>query len=205
MKHWCLTIITFVAPLTAGVQTASAQTPRFTTMVEVIRDHEWADAVSNLLDIMAAMPDSDYTWKPAATMRSFGEIVGHITSVQFRFCDAVGGAPPQPRADWEKRPSPSQARQGLMASLDRCDAVMDNLSDADLLRNTAQGGIVGDAFVTMTGHTRRETGKLVSYLTARGHKAPSVLYQCGRRWRPASMRTTDVRGERCIPIDIRPR
>lgn len=192
----CLTLIV------SAPRDLVAQDTRFSTMVEVIRDHEWADAVSNLLEVIAAMPEADYAWKPTPAMRSFGEVVGHITNVQFRFCDIVSGGPTVSREDWEKRPSFVEARQGLLQSLDRCDAVLDKLTEAGLLRKTSQGGIVGDAVVTMTGHTRRETGKLVAYLTARGYKAPSVQYQCGRRWLPAAMRTTDVRGDRCVPLDV---
>jgi len=169
---------------TAEVKQQSA--PKFATLVDVIREHEWGDAVSNLLDIVEAMPDADYSYRPAPGMRSFGEIVGHIANVQFAFCDIVTGAPAKPaRDDWEKRPGKAESIRGLRQSIQFCDGVLDGMTGERLSTPTARGGLIGDALITMNGHTRRETGKLVTYLTAKGHKAPAIVYQQGRRWRTA--------------------
>src|SRR5215216_7069236 len=78
------------------------QRATFRSTTDVLREHEWGDAINNLLDIAAAMPDSDYAFRPTPKMRSFGEIVGHITNVQFGFCDAATGQTSVKRDDWEK-------------------------------------------------------------------------------------------------------
>lgn len=159
--------------------------PKFGTLTEVIRDHEWGDAISNLLDVVDAMPAEDFGYRPAPAMRSFGEIVGHIANVHYAFCDMVKGAPKDRREDLVTRPAKADAVAGLRASIAFCDDALDSLTDARLLERTTRGGLVGDAMITMTGHSRRETGKLVAYLTSKGLKAPEVIYQKGRRWRTA--------------------
>ena len=155
-----------------------AQQPlKFPTTTDVLREHEWGDAINNLLDIAAAMPDSDYAFRPTPKMRSFGEIVGHITNVQFGFCDAATGQTSVKRDDWEKLPQKTDAMRGLRLSIAACDSAFETLTDQRLTAPLA------DLFVTMLGHTRRETGKLVAYLPMRGVVPPEIHYQQGRKWR----------------------
>ena len=157
--------------------------PKWTTTTDILREHEWGDATNNLLDIAEAMPDDKYSFRPNAQMRSFGEIVGHITDVQFGFCDAARSVKVD-RGSWEKKPSKVDALAGLRASIAACDSAFDQLTDAKL---TAVSGktITADIFVTMLGHTRRETGKLVAYLPIAGVKPPEIHYMRGRAWRTA--------------------
>src|SRR5690242_19033705 len=37
------------------------------------------------------MPEEDYTFRPAPTARTFGQIVGHIADNQYMWCSAVQG------------------------------------------------------------------------------------------------------------------
>jgi uncharacterized damage-inducible protein DinB len=169
--------------LAIGASRATAQTVvTFRTTSDVLREHEWADGINNLLDIVVAMPDSDFAFRPTSKMRSFGEIVGHITNVQFGFCDVARGITAAKRDDWEKLPSKADAIRGLRLSIAACDSAFDRLTDARL-SEPASKTILADLFVTMLGHTRRETGKLVAYLPIRGVTPPEIHYQQGRKWR----------------------
>jgi uncharacterized damage-inducible protein DinB len=173
------------ASLTLAIAPTGAIAQRgitFRTTSDVLREHEWGDAINNLLDIAAAMPDSDYAFRPVSKMRSFGEIVGHITNVQFGFCDMARGITSAKRDDWEKLPSKSDAIRGLRMSIAACDSAFDQLNDARLNEPTSKT-ILADLFVTVLGHTRRETGKLVAYLPIRGVTPPEIHYQQGRKWR----------------------
>jgi len=42
---------------------------------------------------------------------------------------------------------------------------------------------VADALTTMMGHTRRETGKLVTYLRLVGVAPPEIKFRTSRSWR----------------------
>jgi hypothetical protein len=147
----------------------------------MIREHEWGDAINNLLDIVSAMPDSGFDFRPVPKMRSFGEIVGHITNVQFGFCDNARGLTSQ-RDDWEELTKKADALRGLRLSIAACDSALDQLTD-QRLTEWVKGTILADMFVTVAGHTRRETGKLVAYLPIFGVAPPAIYYQQGRKWR----------------------
>jgi uncharacterized damage-inducible protein DinB len=189
-------LIVAVALTTVPTQYAGAQTsskapkegsapndsaPRYRTMTDVLREHEWGDEINNLLDVVAAMPDDKYAYRTKSA-RSFGEIVGHITDVQFGFCDAARNLKIDRGASWEKKPAKSDAIHGLRLSIAACDSAFDQLTDAKLT-STNGGTILGDLVVTVLGHTRRETGKLVAYLRFAGVVPPEIHYMRGRVWR----------------------
>jgi hypothetical protein len=172
---------------TAAAQVKAQEPPKWSTVADILREHEWGDATNNLLDIVAAMPDERFGFRPAPQMRSFGEIVGHIADVQFGFCDGARKLAVT-RDSWEKKPAKADLMQGLLSSVAACDSAFDQLGDARLTE-PASTTILVDLFVTMLGHTRRETGKLVAYLPIAGIKNPVVRYQLGRVWRkPVSPR-----------------
>jgi uncharacterized damage-inducible protein DinB len=154
--------------------------PQYATVTDVLREHEWGDATNNLLDIVAVMPDDKYSFRTTSA-RSFGEIVGHITDVQFGFCDAARNLTID-RGSWEKKPTKTDAVHGLRLSIAACDSAFDQLDDSRLT-TVNQGAILADLFVTVLGHTRRETGKLVAYLRFAGVVPPKIHYMRGRAWR----------------------
>ena len=39
------------------------------------------------------MPEENYSFKPADSVRSYGQIVGHLADAQYLFCSAAPGAP----------------------------------------------------------------------------------------------------------------
>ena len=162
---------------------AQSKPPRWTTTTDVLREHEWGDATNNLLDIVTAMPDDKYVFRPVAAERTFGEIVGHIADVQFGFCD-VANHHALKRESLEKTPAKDVVLRGLRASIAACDSAFDALSDARLSEGI-NGTTLADLFITMTGHTRRETGKLVAYLPIAGVKPPEIHYMLGRVWHTA--------------------
>src|SRR5205807_7116875 len=55
----------------------------------------WYDTIKK--DVIAAaekMPEENYSFKPAPTVRSFGQIVGHIAEDQYYFCMTAKGLKP---------------------------------------------------------------------------------------------------------------
>ena len=75
--------------------------------------------------------------------------------------------------------------RGLRASIAACDSAFDALADSPL-GEPVNGTTLVDLFITMTGHTRRETGMLVVYLPIAGVKPPEIHCMLGRTWRAAA-------------------
>jgi hypothetical protein len=53
------------------------------------------------------MPEADYGFKPTETVRTFGQLLGHIANEHYIFCSAVLGEKDPNTSDYEKAPHPS--------------------------------------------------------------------------------------------------
>ncbi len=82
-----------------------------------------------LLRSAEKMPEENYSFKPTDTVRSFGQIIGHVADSQYLFCSAVAG---------EKNPAPKieqtkTTKADLVAALKDafgyCDKAYDSLTD----------------------------------------------------------------------------
>ena len=89
----------------------------------------YSGAKKILLRSAEKMPGENYGFKPAESVRSYGEIIGHIADSQYAFCSAVRG---------EKNPAPQiektkTAKADLIAALKEsfayCDKAYDGLTD----------------------------------------------------------------------------
>jgi len=80
MKHFSLAIIVGALFGTSGLhaQIASAHIGESKQMYTSIK--------VNLMAMADKMPEEDYSFKPTADIRSFGQIVAHVADVQARFC-----------------------------------------------------------------------------------------------------------------------
>ncbi len=65
-----------------------------------------------LLRSAEKMPEENYSFKPTDTIRSFGQLVGHVADAQYIFCSAVlGETNPALRIEQTKTtPSPTATR-----------------------------------------------------------------------------------------------
>ena len=85
---------------------------------------------SNLLRSAEKMPEENYGFKPADTVRSFGQIVGHVADSQYYFCSvALGEKNPGLKIEQTKT-----SKADLVASLKDafayCDKAYDGMTDA---------------------------------------------------------------------------
>ena len=46
----------------------------------------WRETAENVLQSAVDMPEAKFSYKPVATVRSFGEIIGHVAGSQSMFC-----------------------------------------------------------------------------------------------------------------------
>lgn len=121
------------------------------------------------------MPAEQYNFKPTDSVRTFGQIVGHVADVQYRFCSVVLG---------EKNPLPNvekskAAKQELMAALKEafayCDRAYDGMTDA----RSAEMVNVGIAMPKLSVlyinslHATLHYGNIITYLRLKGITPPS--------------------------------
>jgi uncharacterized damage-inducible protein DinB len=123
----------------------------------------------HILAAVAKMPEDGFSFKPTPDIRSFAEVVNHVTEAQGHTCPAVSGdAMPAAGA---KPTSKAEVISALKASFDACDKAFDSLTDANASsviktprgERTRLGTLVGNI-----SHDQEQWGILSVYLRLKG-------------------------------------
>jgi len=83
-----------------------------------------------LINSAEKMPEESYGFKPAESVRSYGQIVGHVADAQYLFCSiALGEKNPAPKIEQTKT-SKSDLIGALKEAVAYCDKAYDSMTDA---------------------------------------------------------------------------
>ncbi len=76
------------------------------------------------------MPEENYSFKPADTVRTYGQMVGHLADGQYEFCSAaLGEKNPEPNIEKTKT-SKADLIAALKTAFAYCDKAFDGMTDA---------------------------------------------------------------------------
>jgi uncharacterized damage-inducible protein DinB len=129
-----------------------------------------------LLRSAEKMPEENYSFKPTDSIRSFGQIVGHVADSQYTFCAGVLG---------EKRPAlkveqTKTSKADLLAALKDafayCDKAYDGVTDAsatEMVKLMGRDSPRLGALTTNSLHTVEHYGNLVTYLRMKNIVPPT--------------------------------
>lgn len=112
------------------------------------------------------MPETNYSFRPVETVRTFGEIVAHVTDSQYRSCSAVLGDKPAPKVDQSKY-SKAELIAALEDAFAYCDKGYDGLTDAtagEMVKSMGRETPKLGALSANNVHTIEHYGNLVTYL-----------------------------------------
>jgi hypothetical protein len=84
---------------------------------------------TNLLKAAEKMPESDYDFKPTSDVRTFGQLIAHVTEAQMFACGLVKGD--AKRGDAAPKAMKADLVAALQASSNYCDPVYDAMSDKE--------------------------------------------------------------------------
>lgn len=121
------------------------------------------------------MPEEHYGFRPTADVRSFGQILGHVADVHYRFCSAALGES-NPLPNFEKTRS---TRADLIAALKQahgyCARAYTGLTDANAAELVKYGpGMPRLNVLTFNNmHTTLHYGNLVTYMRLKNVVPPS--------------------------------
>ena len=132
------------------------------------------------------MPEENYGFKPVDSIRSYGQVLGHIADAQYRFCSiALGEKSPAPKVEQTKT-SKADLTAALKEAFAYCDKAYDAMSDATANQPVKMFGTdapkLGVLIVNST-HTTEHYGNLVTYLRMKGIVPPTS--DAGSLARPA--------------------
>jgi len=133
-----------------------------------------------LLRSAEKMPEENYSFKPADSVRSYGQIVGHLADAQYLFCSTASGEK-NPGLNIEKTKT---AKADLIAALKEgfayCDKVYDSMTDAAATQTANFFGNEIPKYMVLNiniGHNMEHYGNLVTYMRIKGVVPPTSEQQ----------------------------
>jgi uncharacterized damage-inducible protein DinB len=122
------------------------------------------------------MSEADYAYRPVASVRTFGQLVGHVAGAQRVYCAAVLGDAP-PREDAVEKSATTKA--ALVAALKESTAYCERayaISDAQAAASVQSMGDSGTklSFLAFNAtHDAEHYGNIVTYMRMKGMVPPS--------------------------------
>ena len=137
-------------------------------------------AYTRLKDILLRsaqkMPEENYSFKPVDTVRSYGQIIGHLADAQYLFCSiSLGEKNPAPDIEHSKT-SKADLIAALNAGFAYCDKAYDSMTDASAAQTIKLFGNDAPRLSALTVnnmHNMEHYGNLVTYMRVKGIVPPS--------------------------------
>jgi uncharacterized damage-inducible protein DinB len=143
----------------------------------------WAQAAPGpwSTTVKSGWGDADYGFKPAPTVRTFGQVIGHLANDHYLICSAAKGEKnPQAGTDFEKTTGKAALVKALQDSIAYCDGVYDTMTDAKGVEVIEMFGGKYPRLGALTinvSHSSEHYGNLVTYLRVKGLVPPSSTGQ----------------------------
>jgi len=136
----------------------------------------WRQMTTYVTRAAEQMPEADYAYRPIATVRTFGQMIGHVAGAQRVFCAAALGDP-EPREDAIEKSATTKAAlvQALKASTTYCERAY-ALTDAQAAGRASSMGDAGTklSFLAENAtHNAEHYGNIVTYMRMKGMVPPS--------------------------------
>jgi uncharacterized damage-inducible protein DinB len=122
------------------------------------------------------MPEENYSFQPTDSVRTYGQIVGHIADAQYNFCAmSLGETNPGLKIEQTKT-SKADLVAALKGALAYCDKAYDTMTDASGLQTVKMFGMDMPKFGVLNinnAHDMEHYGNLVTYMRLKNIVPPS--------------------------------
>ena len=129
-----------------------------------------------LLRAAEKMPEENYSFKPVDSVRTYGQIIGHLADAQYLFCSTASGDK-NPGLNIEKtKTSKADLIAALKEGFAYCDKVYDSMTDATATQMVKFFGNDAPKHALLSlnvGHNMEHYGNLVTYMRIKGIVPPT--------------------------------
>jgi uncharacterized damage-inducible protein DinB len=133
-----------------------------------------------LLRSAEKMPEENYGFKPVDSVRTYGQIIGHLADAQYLFCSTASGEK-NPGLNIEKtKTSKADLVAALKEGFAYCDKVYDSMTDAAAIQTVKFFGNDLPKYSILSisnGHNMEHYGNLVTYMRIKGIVPPTSEQQ----------------------------
>ena len=145
-----------------------------------INKHSYERTKGILLRSAEKMPEENYGFKPVDSVRSYGQLIGHLADAQYLFCSTASGEK-NPGLNIEKsKTSKADLVAALKDGFAYCDKVYDSMTDAGSTQMVNFFGNDLPKFAVLNvniGHNMEHYGNLVTYMRMKGIVPPTSEQQ----------------------------
>jgi len=122
------------------------------------------------------MPEENYAFKPADSVRTFGQILGHVADSNYYFCSVALGEKNPAKAVEKTKTSKADLVAALQDAVAYCNKAFDGMTDTKgsqtvKFRNFDMAKLT--VFSLNTAHTDEHYGNMVTYLRIKGIVPPT--------------------------------
>ena len=131
---------------------------------------------SSVLKSAEEMPEADYSFQPISTVRTFGQLVGHVADGQYEFCSAVTKDTSKAPDVEKTKTSKADLIEALKTSFAYCDKAYDGMTDAQAAESVKFFGRDMAKLSVLSfnnAHTDEHYGNMVTYLRLKGLVPPT--------------------------------
>ena len=161
-----------------GAQATKAKPTKFSPVADARA--LWTMNANYVLRSAEMVPDSLYAYKPTASVRSFGQLIGHVAGAQHMFCSMVLGEKMANEGDVEKNVT---TKSGLVAAMKESNehcakayAISDKAAGASIdIFGTQRSKLFG--LMMNAAHDDEHYGNIVTYMRMNGMVPPSSMPQ----------------------------
>ena len=176
MRTLTLLICLFATAGVAASQDKPAAAPSQDNPLSTFNKHVYGHVKDILLRSAEKMPEENYNFKPTDTVRSYGQIVGHVADAQYLFCSiALGEKNPAPKIEQGKT-SKADLIAALKDAFAYCDKAYDGMTDASATQMVKLFDSDAPKLGVLTVnnmHNLEHYGNLVTYLRLKNIVPPS--------------------------------
>jgi len=134
----------------------------------------WNTISNNIVASAEKMPDDSFAFRPAPSVRSFGELIGHVTDANYLFCAALNSNKKSPPDAEHKLKSKSELVNALKESVAYCNSAFEQVNDPAAPVKLFGGEKASLTVVYMNvAHANEHYGNIVTYLRMKGIVPPS--------------------------------
>ena len=120
--------------------------------------------------------EADYAYRPVETVRTVGQMIGHVAGAQYMMCAAALGEPPRGEDEVEKAATSKAALvKALKESTDYCARAYEQSAAATTAPAQLFGQSVTRAYALSLNavHNGEHYGNLITYMRMKGMVPPS--------------------------------
>jgi uncharacterized damage-inducible protein DinB len=121
---------------------------------------------NNLIRAAEKMPDDKYAFKATDEVRSFGQLIGHVSDAQYTFCSIAAGQQPSPRGIEKSKTTKAELVQALKDAVAFCEKAyeMTDAQGAEVVKMFGREMPKLTVLSFKTAHDNEHYGNIVTYM-----------------------------------------